>query len=63
MLMFLSKYEPTNVVSSQDGVEREPSDEEDGEDQEPVDALYCGARERSQVVCICHIFIGIHFKP
>lgn len=63
MLMFLSRNEPTNVVCSQDGVEREPSDEEDGEDEEPVDALYWGAREGSQVVCICHVFIGVHFKP
>lgn len=63
MLVFLSRYEPSDVVCSQDGVEHEPSDEDNGEDKEPVYALNWDAGEGSEAVFICHIFLGASFKP
>lgn len=38
VLVLLSRYKPTDAVCSQDGIHGESSDEEDGEDQQPVDA-------------------------
>ena len=47
MLVLLSRYEPADAVCSQDGIQSEASDEKDGEDQQPVDALYGDAGEGS----------------
>lgn len=62
MLMLLSGYEPAYAVGPQDGVQGEACDEEDGEDQQPVDALHGNAREGAEAVCVCHISIRVGFK-
>lgn len=62
MLVLLSGYEPAYAVSPQDGVQSEACDEEDGEDQQPVDAPHGNAREGTEAVYVCHISIRAGFK-
>lgn len=63
MLMLLSRYEPADAVCPQDGVRSEAHDEEDREDQQPVDAPHRDTGEGAQAVCVCHISVGVSFKP
>lgn len=62
MLVLLSGYEPAYAVGPQDGVQSEACDEEDGEDQQPVDAPHGNAREGTEAVYVCHISIRAGFK-
>lgn len=62
MLVLLSGYEPAYAVGPQDSVQSEACDEEDGEDQQPVDAPHGNAREGTEAVYVCHISIRAGFK-
>lgn len=62
VLVLLSRYEPADAVGAQYGVQSESSDEEDGEDQQPVDALHRDTGQRTQPVCVCHVSVGARFK-
>lgn len=62
MLVLLSRYEPADALCPQDGVRSEARDEEDGEDQQPVDALHRDAGEGAETVCVHHV-VGTGFKP
>lgn len=62
VLVLLSRYKPADAVCPQDGVQSEACDEEDGEHQQPVDALHRDAGEGPQEVCISHIPVRASFK-
>lgn len=62
VLVLLSRYKPADAVCAQDGVHSEACDEEDGEDQQPVDALHRDTKEGAQAVCIRHISVRASFK-
>lgn len=61
--MLLSRYEPADAVCPQDGVRGEAHDKEHREDQQPVDAPHWDTGEWAQAVCICHVSVGVSFKP
>lgn len=62
VLVLLTRDQPADAVRSQDGVQSKARDEEDGEDQQPVDAVHRGAGEGTQVVCVRHVPVRASFK-
>lgn len=63
MLVLLSRDEPSDAVGPQDGVQSKACDEEDGEDQQPVDAPHRDAGEGAQAVWLGHVSVGDGLEP
>ncbi|TNN30763.1 hypothetical protein EYF80_059085 [Liparis tanakae] len=63
VLVLLSRDEPADAVRPQDGVRGEARDEEDGEDEQPVDAPHRGAEQGAEAVRVGHVVVGADLEP
>lgn len=63
VLVLLSWDEPADAVGPQDGVRAEACDEEDGEDQQPVDAPHGDTGQGPRPVRVRYVHGGADVKP
>lgn len=63
MLVLLSRDEPADALGADGGVHDKPSQEEHGEQEQPVYALGQNAGQGPFPVCLCHSHITLSFYP